>query len=140
MDFELIYVLCSRPCDRHCHAQEATSPPGSANNVRDSVSKAAEFPFKDFPLQFQRVCIIGEDTSGVSIFPFCSWGKFSLVKTALLPRRSSRQVKLSKSLVPRTLVLVDELSFHWSGSRMISNEIYNTGADRRFGRRIQVAD
>ena len=51
------------------------SPPGSANDVRDSASKAAEFPFNDFPLQFQRVCITGEDTSGVSIVAFCYSGK-----------------------------------------------------------------
>jgi len=80
MDFEFIFVLCSRPCDRHCHAHEVMSPPGSANNVRDSVSKEAEFPmFNDFPLQFQRVCITGEDTSGVSIVAFCYFGANSLL-------------------------------------------------------------
>ena len=55
---------------------------------------------------------------------------YPVLDSGPLPRRSSRQVKQSKSLVPSTLVLVDELSFRWNGSRVISIEIDRTGADR----------
>ena len=55
---------------------------------------------------------------------------YPVLHSGPLPRRSSRQVKQSKSLVPSTLVLVDELSFRWNGSRVISSEINHTGADR----------
>ena len=55
---------------------------------------------------------------------------YPVLHSGPLPRRSSRQVKQSKSLVPSTLVLIDELSFRWSGNRVISIEIDRTGADR----------